>query len=502
LRTGGVVVAWVLAAVVGACGEDGGDGADVVDARVDVDVDVDGSVAGDADASLDADASADVGPDTSADADAADEDADVGAEVDEVEDDVTVEVGEDVAIEDGEVGEDVASEDGEVGEDVASEVGEDADVAIEEPDEAPEVVFSLASPRTLYFLNNPEQLVSVDLGDGDLGDKTLLRVSASGPCRSFFEHVNETGRTIGMGVQVYNPGPGERTVTVRGVGFVASIEGGVPFAEALDGEGAAAPIMLAAGASTWILRRDEAVPDGRFFSGVVDYDVDGGAVIVNHTAYDRFAGLDGSTSELGYVQRIEPDGTHEARMYKGRASASEAVLTPLELRFDEATAQGALPVRVRRWDLTTSTFEEPVEATSWISHIGPGQNVAATTSDMVTIELASFGTFDARTQSDGEGKYPNLGNWGVVYRLSARVTNEGTTTRTVTLRITASPGAGAALAWAVGDGAWSAHRLAAGATLDLEAATIGPGASAALDASWVLGGPSGGAIRHTLVLGP
>jgi len=63
----------------------------------------------------------------------------------------------------------------------------------------PTIVYTLGGARTLLFLNNPEQVISVDLGDATLGDTTLYRVTATGACRSFFEHVNRTGRTIGFG---------------------------------------------------------------------------------------------------------------------------------------------------------------------------------------------------------------------------------------------------------------------------------------------------------------
>jgi len=429
----------------------------------------------------------------------------------EIVDDVATEIAEEVTTE-SETSGDVVDVADEVADDVAIEIADDVaieivdDVAIEIVDDVaiddgpPEVVFVHGGARTLFFLNNPEQLVLSDLGDAALGDVTLYRVTASGACRSFFEHVNKTGRTIGFGIQVYNPGPGARTIDVRAAGFVASIQGGEPFADALGGAGDAAPIELAAGASTWILRRDEAIAAGAFFSGVVDYDVTGGGVIVNHTAYDAFGGLDGSTSELGYLQRVEPDGTHEARMYKGRASASEVTLEGLAWTVDDATPAGPLPVRVRRYDLIGGAYGVPIVASAWTSHIGPSQNVAATTSDMVSFDLPGWGVFDPLVRSDGEDKYPNLGNWGVIYRVAARVDNEGASPRVIRARIEASPGAGAVIAARAGGGAWSAFRLEAGQARVLASTTVPAGHGAILEVAWVLGGPSGGAIKNEIVL--
>jgi len=369
----------------------------------------------------------------------------------------------------------------------------------EPPISPPEVVYAQGGARTLLFLNNPEQLIASDLGDAALGDKTLFRVTATGACRSFFEHVNRAGRTIGFGIQVYNPGPSTVTVAVRATGWVASIEGGVPFADALNGVGASAPVELAAGRSTWILRKDEAVSHGTFFSGVVDFDVAGGSVIVNHVAYDSFAGLDGSTTELGYVQRVEPDGTHEARMYKGVATASEADAGTLELALDDATPAGPLPIRVARFDLGAGAHLPLVEQRAWTSHIGPAQNASATTSDMVGFVYGPW-FFDPLSPSDGEGRHPNLGNWGVVYRLSARVRNDGARQRRVSYRVTASPGAGAGLARQAQGGAWSAHRLERGEAIELGAVLVPANATRELVVAWVLGGPSGGGLNNEIVV--
>ena len=360
---------------------------------------------------------------------------------------------------------------------------------------APEIAYTPGGARTLLFLNNPEQLITSDLGDATLGDKTLFRVTASGACRSFFEHVNRAGRTIGFGIQVYNPGPATVSVTVGAAGWVASILGGAPFADAFNGMGAAAPVTLTAGKSTWILRRDEAVTHNTFFSGVVDFDVEGGGVIVNHIAYDSFGALDGSTNDLGYVQRVEPDGTHEARMYKGVASASEADAGTLEVTVGDAV--GALPIRVARYDLGTGTYGAATEVRDWTTHIGPAQNASATTGDMVGFTYGAW-TFDPLRASDGEGRYPNLGNWGVVYRLRVRVTNDGSATRTVTYRVSASPGAGAGIARSASGGAWTSHRLEKGVALDLGAVTVPAGATRELDVAWVLGGPSGGGLKNEL----
>ncbi len=368
------------------------------------------------------------------------------------------------------------------------------------------IEYEIEEPRRLYFLNNPEQILTTELGDSDLMDTTLLRVTASGKSRSFFEHVNKSGRTIGFGVQVFNPGPGTVTVTVEGVGYTVGIQGGAPFAQALSGEGASAASALAAGQSRWLLRKDDTVSNGTFFSGVVDFTVAGGSVIVNHIAYDRFDRLDGSTAERDYVTRIEPDGTSEARMYKGVASASEARLE-LEVDIDGSTAAGALPVRTRRYDLGAMSFGEPMIESQWVSHIGPSQNAASSLTDMVSFVFRAW-DFDPIVRSDAEDKYPNLGNWGVIYRTRVVIHNAGSQARTVRWRMLASPGAGAGLAKRSGVGSsasdargtWTSHQLAAGGAIDLSSVVVPANGSATLEGAMVLGGPSGGALRQSLVI--
>ena len=378
------------------------------------------------------------------------------------------------------------------------------DVEVVEAPAAPAIAYRVEGPRRLFFLNNPEQLLTTELGDSDLMDATLLRVTASGPSRSFFEHVNKSGRTIGFGVQAYNPGPESATIAVEGVGYTVGIEGGRPFAAALSGEGATT-LTLNPGQSAWLLRRDESVPSGSFFSGVVDFTVTG-SVVVNHIAYDRFDRLDGSTAERDYVTRIEPDGTSEARMYKGVASASEAALE-LAFTVDDGTATGPLPVSVRRYDLASQRYGDWLEETRWVSHIGPSQNAASSVTDMVSFVFRAW-TFDPLVRSDAENKYPNLGNWGVVYRLRVAIENRGTRARTVSWRLTASPGAGAGLAKKSGSGsanpdprgAWTSHQLAAGATLTMSSVTVPAGETRVLEGAMVLGGPSGGALGNALVI--
>ncbi|HRE89344.1 MAG TPA: hypothetical protein PK095_09400, partial [Myxococcota bacterium] len=291
---------------------------------------------------------------------------------------------------------------------ISSEVdaGPEMDVGddVEGPS-APAIAYRTEGPRRLFFLNNPEQLLTTELGDSDLMDTTLLRVTASGPSRSFFEHVNKSGRTIGFGVQAYNPGPQAATIAVEGVGYTVGIEGGRPFAAALSGEGATT-LTLNPGQSSWLLRRDESVPSGSFFSGVVDFTVTG-SVVINHIAYDRFDRLDGSTAERDYVTRIEPDGTSEARMYKGVASASEAALE-LAFTVDDGTATGPLPVSVRRYDLASQRYGDWLEETRWLSHIGPSQNAASSVTDMVSFVFRAW-TFDPLVRSDAEApRYRNL----------------------------------------------------------------------------------------------
>lgn len=365
----------------------------------------------------------------------------------------------------------------------------------------PEVSYAKGGGRALVYVNNPEQIFSGDLGDGNYGDVSIMRATnVQGKQRDFFEHVNRTGFTIGYGIQLYNPNSSPITVVVNGSGYEASIYGGRPFSQMFGSYSTTGTsYSVGAGKTLWLLRRDSSVTNGTFFSGVVDFEVAGGAVTVNNIAYRSFGALDGSTSYQGYVQRIDPDGTHEARMYKGTSPYTTAVASNVNFIIGDADAAGALAVSHPSYNLSTGTYGGSlVRAAGWYANIGPANNADAITNDMFAFDMPGWGVVDALTKSDGEGKYANLANWGVVYTVRGSVTNTGTYTRNLSANLKANPSSGAVIAYKGGDGVWRDTRIAAGSNVRYNSFSVAPGATVAYQATFVLGGPSGGNLLQSV----
>lgn len=366
---------------------------------------------------------------------------------------------------------------------------------------APALAFTPGGDRTLIAVNNPEQLVVGDLGDPRLGDKSIMRVTGvTGKIRNWFEHVNRTGLKIGYGIMIYNPNSYSVNVTVHGQGFIANSYGGKPFVTMFSNYSTVGSVRtIKRNGVLWVWRNDEAVIAGNFFSGVIDFDVDG-PVVVDNIAYDTFKSLDGSRSYLGYVQRIEPDGTHEARVYKGTCPHSE-VSAQLDYTLGDTDVAGPLPVSYPNFDLVSGTYGTPITRSGWMSNIGPGQNVNAVTNDMATWNMPGWGLIDPLQRSDGEGKYPNLGNWLLTYVIRGTITNNGTTARQVSLNLR-TPGGSSPIAYQGADGVWRDQTIPANTTFAYRTFTVPAGSSQAYEARYILGGPGAGALTNTITLDP
>lgn len=365
-----------------------------------------------------------------------------------------------------------------------------------------DIAYAKGGNRKLLFINNPEQIFSGDLGDGNYGDKTILRATGvMGAYRNYFEHLNRAGFTIGYGVQLYNPNSTSITVKVNGSGYEASVNGGRPFKQMFGNySSTGTSYTVAAGGSLWLMRKDGSVANGSFFSGVIDFVVTGNPVIINNTAYRSFSSLDGSTTYMGYVQRIEPDGTYEARLYKGDSDYTEVTASNLDFNISDGDAAGILPVRYPNYNLTTG-YGSPITRTNgWISHIPPSNNANAITIDMLSFSMPGWGLIDPVLKSDGEGKYPNLGNWGVVYTTSGSVSNYGTRTRNLSINLKANPTSSARIAYRGSDGVWRDLTMAAGSNIQHYTFSVPPGGVTTFQSKFVLGGPSGGNLTQSISL--
>ncbi|MBS1719841.1 MAG: hypothetical protein JST35_05280 [Armatimonadetes bacterium] len=365
----------------------------------------------------------------------------------------------------------------------------------------PFVSFQRVNDRNLITVNNPEQITAVDLGDANQGNTVIYRDTiAPGKYRDWFEHTNRFGLTIGYGISIVNPGTTPVTVTYWNRGFTTGFNGGTPFSLMFGSYPANGTAnVIQPGARFWLWRNDNSVTNTTFFSGVVDFDVAGGSVVVENIAYRSFSALTGTRSYQGYIQRIEPDGTHCARQYKGMADTATVQSQPMDFRIFENSV-GPQLVRCSDYILATGGNYPVVARNYWFSNIGPGQNTQATTSDMVSWNMPGWGLINPVTQSDGEGKYPNLGNWAVCYIVRGSVTNLGTSSKTVTLNLQAPAGGGSPIAYRESDGVWRQLKINAGQNVAYYTFTVPGGQKVDFDGRYILGGPGAGSLKNTVVV--
>lgn len=366
---------------------------------------------------------------------------------------------------------------------------------------APTVSYATGGTRNLIFVNNPEQITTSDLADKSYGGKSIYRDTlAQGKYRSFFEHLNSTSSTIGYAIKLYNPSSTSISATIHGSGYEVSIYGGKPFSQMLQNYSqTGTTYTIAANGTLYILRKDASVSSHTFFSGVIDFDISG-SVIIDHIAYLTYSNIANPLQYEGYIQRIESDGTHEARMYKGMSQYSEAKASSINFTIDDSV-KGVLPVMHDSYNLTAKSWTSPtLHNSGWHSNIAPYNNADAVHADMVTLYTPGYGNIDPFTASDGEGKYPNIGNWGVLYTVEGSVTNNGTFTRNLSVNLQACPTAGAAIAYKGSDGVWRDMKIAASSNVQYYTFTIPAGQTISYSASYVLGGPSGGDLVQSIAV--
>ena len=367
----------------------------------------------------------------------------------------------------------------------------------------PEVRYTLGGARSLIYVNNPEQLIPSDLGDRTLGNKIILSVTVQpGAHRNWFEHMNQSGGTLGYGVQLYNPNSVAVTVKVHGSGFINNALGGQPWAQMFNNYSTAGTSYTVAARSVlWLLRRDASVIQGNFFSGIVDFTVSGGAVAVHNYAYRSFGNLDGTAQYQGYVRRISPYLSHnEALVYKGTSPYTEAVASNVNFTVSNADGRGELKVSHAQFDLTAGAYTPAyVRQRGWYANIGPAMNANAITSDMISIDTPGWGVISPVTRSDGTGNYPNFGNWAVVYKLRGTITNTGTFARNVSFNLQAPDYA--CIAYKGVDGRWYEYNLVPNEYIQYSWMSVpATGQPVPYEVSFVLGGPAAGNLFHSVAL--
>lgn len=403
----------------------------------------------------------------------------------------------------------------------------------------PTVQYTKLTGRKVIYANNPEKLIASDRGDST-NRTSLLRLDNinHGNYRDFFQHLNTTGVAIAYGVYVYNP---SSTLTVRltrtAKGWTTNTDqyvGGKPFVQMYNSAPEAANLTLAPLAGGWIYRTDLIygspagfANSGAFLSGAFEFSLDtdinsdvvsSNSVIVQHVIFNNPANLPTSYNALGYTTRSRGTGEPtEARTYKGLIQHAQ-VETKLDFTISD-TDKGDLPVTYPRYVADASGVYVPGGAITrpiWYTHDVPFRDRVPSTgvtesyvvaNDMVTINLPSWGDFNPLTRSSDSTTsptYPNLGNWGIIYRTHGTIFNSSfSTTRTVAVKVgiyNTTDSDNANLAYKSDTGSWIAQRVSDGGSLPYRTFSVGPRQSVPYEALFVLGGPADGRLYQAISL--
>jgi hypothetical protein len=350
----------------------------------------------------------------------------------------------------------------------------------------PTILYKRVCNRTLLFVNNPEQLTTNDLADKSLGHKLIYQEMVIKSSRLFFEHLNRTGSPINYGVQLVNPNKTAVQVIIQGSGFVTGYQGGEPFRQLLAQRKEDTKIIKP-GQTLWLMQSPTLIPQGAFFSGVVDFEVRGGPLIVNTLGYRKVSELDGKSVYEGNLTKP----AYNARVYKGIIECAELVAGGVNFTFDDQTKLDTLKVQY------ASRKGYINNASEWYTH--SLRNDLAIKGDMFDIRLPG-GTVISAEGRDSTNQVPNFGNWGVVYTLKGQVTNKGKGDRCVTINLSLKDQGTAALAWKDSRGLWQEKRILKMGNISYYKFLVRGGQTVPYEASFVLGGPSIGNLRHSITL--
>lgn len=363
---------------------------------------------------------------------------------------------------------------------------------------APLIFYKPKCDRSLLFVNNPEQLKPEDLADNNLGQKTIFETKTTSPSRIFFEHTNRTGYPIGYGIQLINTNKKAVEVIVAGRGFTADSRGGQPFRQLFEQKKAPPQVItVGPGRSMWLIQsKPLQIRDRSFLSGVVDFEVRGGPVLISALGYRNINRVDGGATYEGYITRKDYDPvtkhtTDESRVYKGTIACAELVAEGVDFTIDDSIKAGPLDIQF------TPREGAPLINNQWHTH--SIRNKDAIKGDMFDIRMPE-GIVIRADGLDRNGKVPNLGNWGVVYTLKGHVTNNGNQDRCISIKLQLTdPTETAAIAWRDPGGSWHETRIQARGTLQYYTFAVRAGQQRIpFEASFVLGGPSTTNLLHSV----
>ena len=356
--------------------------------------------------------------------------------------------------------------------------------------DAPLIRYRQTGERGLVMVNNPEYVQPGQLAEA--GQALYRETLAAGAWRYWSSHYNETDGPIRQLVWLHNPGTAAAAVTLEAA---AHGDRGKEFVAAFNAPRPVEQTNLAAGASL-LLHATPTVKKG-FFGAVIDWTADRPLELIVAVARPETDVDATRLASVGYVTSTARGGKHrEARVYKGSNPHSVADLE-LHWTIDDADS-GVLPVQVRRFDPDTGYGEAQVSTEGWLTHICIGHRERATMSDMFTWTCPSYPRpIDPAKPSDALDMFPNVGNWGVVYRHHGQIVNRGKRDRQLVFQLR---GKGLEVAaQSSPDTDWRRLSFSKG-TADWLTLTLPAGSTTAFDARLVLGGPANGAIWHRAVL--
>lgn len=367
-------------------------------------------------------------------------------------------------------------------------------LAAADASEPPLIAYSHGGGRGLVLVNNPEFLQPEDLACS-AGVVIHRQRLAAGAWRVWSSLHNQTGGPLIYLVSATNPGtePVELRLEAGATGdrareFPAAWNRPQPRTVAL------------APRATAILQRQDGVRPNQFFGGVLDLTAPA-EVVLDVLVAAKADGLDiPGLRPMGYITRQPRPQHREARVYKGSAPHSVALLD-VRWTFGDAD-HGTLPVRVRRFDRASRTYGDPIISNDgWLTNITIGHRAEATQSDMFSFADPSWHRpFLADTPSDALDMIPNFGNWGVVYEHRGTCTNTGSQARQLALRLR-----GKGLYYACQPGErepWAVHRLVEDGQHDWMIIPVPAGATVPYVGRWVMGGPANGTVWQSAVLLP
>jgi len=305
-------------------------------------------------------------------------------------------------------------------------------------DSFPTIQYS-TTPGSYIFVNQPEDLISNHLADASLGNNLLYQGNVSGVSQIYFQHRNLSGRTIKYGIQFYNTSSQPITLKTYNRGgsygwavqdetwrpYFASSAATIYTIQPGSGKwfylGRTSGSLTSEGVATLVDDYSKAIgiaPSECPFDGVMKFEVVSGTLLVNAMAGVNLQVLSGYATQKyalsGDLNRIG--------VKTSTSNVFPWITSNLTWNVSDSTPSGNLPVTVNG-----------SRKSSWITNItrneSPENN--AVILDMLTM-----------TSVRGDVTRPRLNevwydwaNWGVLYRNTFTIRNNGTRPRTVTYQI-------------------------------------------------------------------